>query len=174
MPDQPFAGYASRDPRGYFHYHERPGGRFISKEHYLSLLHTSRAGYHGWAGRLQPWGAIGQILGPGIPTTARGWWRVIEHIDTPTTVIPRRGATQYMITVQTMDQDGNIRDQRLFLPIGDGYDPVAVDDMVADYLKTGTGSPPREVEEDEELMEIDRHVTRLVWEATPGAGPAGG
>lgn len=168
VPEPVALGYASWDPRGYYHYHERPGGAFISKDRYLDLIKPSTAGYHGYGGRLQPYGAIAQILGEGIPTTGHRWWRSVTEMDVPMANIARRGATQYMMTLTSMNSEGRIITDRLFSPIGGGYDLQREEQAIQDMLTSGSGSPPRKAEEEEDLWEIHRTVTQLFWNATNG------
>lgn len=168
------AGYASWDPRGFYHFHERAGGAFISGRAYLDLLRPSLAGYHGEGGRLQPYGAIAQILGEGIPTAGHTRWRVIAEIDLPTTGIARKGARQYMTDVMTMAPDGTIKRHKLFTAIGSGYDPFRENERIETLLNTGDPYGIEELPDDEQLMEIDRSVTQLDWVYTYGIGPIGG
>lgn len=166
-------GYASWDPRGYYHYHERPGGQFITKERYLTLLTPTIGGYIGYGGQAQPYSAIVQILGPGMPTTGHQWWRTEGLMDMPTTDIALRIGIQYMVEVTAMDSDGNVTTKRLFTKIGKGFDVAREEAMINDYLTAGTVSPPKKVDDWDELEEIDRVVVELDWQATPGMNPFG-
>ncbi len=174
MPNGDLRGYASWDPRGYYHYHERPGGQFITKEQYLTMLTPTISGYIGYGGQAAPYSAVVQILGPGMPTTAHQWWRTEALIDTPTTDIARKGAIQYMINVTTMDREGNVTMKRLFTKIGSGFDVAREEGIIQDYLTAGTTSPPKAVEDWDELEEISREVVELDWVATPGMSAFGG
>ena len=174
MTESTAAGYASWDPRGFYHFHEYRGGKFISGQAYLALLRPSTAGYHGEGGRLQPYGAVAQILGEGMPSGGHEWWRTVTDIDLPTTGIARRGARQYMTEIMSMKPDGTIVREKLFTEIGSGYDTARENDRIETLLRTGHRYGVEELPEDEQLMEIDRSVTQLDWISTYGVGPAGG
>ena len=171
MPLPSALGYVSWDPRGYFHYHERPGGRFISKERFLSIIRPSLAGYHGWRGLFLPYQAFAQILGPGVPSPGHAWWRTIKELPVPTRSIDRSIGAQYRVSVTVMDRAGNVSTHRLYTGIGKGYSVERGNQMVAEFLQTGTGSPPIELEEEEELTEIGRSFEEIYWQPTFGIGP---
>lgn len=171
MPQPVALGYVSWDPRGYYHYHERPGGAFISKEAYMSLLRPSTAGYHGWHGYTQEYAAIAQILGPGIPTGGHLWWKTIEDIEVPTVGISPKGARQYMIEVVAMRPDGTTVVERLFQPIGKGFDVRRAEEQVEEFLRTGEAYGIEVLAEAEQYTEIGRRVAQIDWISTFGIGP---
>lgn len=171
MPNGKARGYASWDPRGFYHYHERPGGPFISSERFLSMLRPSIAGYHGFAGRFIPYGAIAQILGSGMPTGRHVWWKATTELPVPTRSYGRQFGVQYQIELTVMNQEGEVTTHRLYTPIGKGYSVERGEQMIAEFLSIGTGSPPIELEPGEELFEIGRTFTEIDWHSTWGVGP---
>lgn len=171
MPLPSALGFASWDPRGFYHYHERPGGRFISKDRFLSIIRPSLGGYHGWRGYFLPYQAIAQILGPGMPTPGHAWWRKTMGLPVPTRSIDKAAVLQYRVSVTVMDRAGDVSTHRLYTGIGKGYSVERGDQMVAEFLQTGTGSPPIELEEEEELTEIGRTFEEVEWVQTFGIGP---
>lgn len=168
MPEVKAAGYASWDPRGFYHFHEYRGGPFISGWDYLSMLKTSTAGFHGEGGLLQPYGAVEQILGEGIPTPGHKWWRTLEEILTPTENVMPRGARQYITTVTFMTPEGEEIEHDFSTKIGEGYDVWEMEARIIQYERAEESPPleeprPRVSPEEEWLTEVERRTVQADW-----------
>lgn len=165
-------GYASWDPRGFYHYHERLGGRYISKERFLSLLRPSKIGYHGYLGRLIPFKAMAQILGAGEPTDRHLWWRQYTERPQPVGNVRPRGNQQFFTQVTYVDAEGRQSSRRFYTKIGKGYDRDREAARIASWLAVEETPPVEELPEEWKYTEVSRSFTEVNWQLTMGVGPA--
>lgn len=148
---------------GNWRWYGYPEHHFISGQEAISRLVPSLGGFHGHQGLFQPYGAVAQTLGEGIPTPKHSWWKIIESIENPTESIERLGARQYLATVEFMDFEGNLSERTFATKIGLGYDPDEINDRIWGYAQTGETPPSEALSDEEQLMPISQRTTQMDW-----------
>lgn len=149
---------------GQYRWYGYPENRFISGAEAIRRLVPSIAGFHGHEGQFQPYEAVAQTLGPGIPTPAHVWWKVIEAIETPEEDIERLGARQFLTTGEFVDSEGGTSEYKFATRIGEGYDVDQMDDRFDAYETTGETGEAAELPPLEHSMEIGRSTVQIDWE----------
>ena len=163
MPGERNIAYEEYLP-GQYRFRSIETGRFVSGVDYLSSLTTSIYGYRGVEGRYQPYAAIEQVLGPGIPTAAHTFWKTPTSIVTPTEDLRPTVGRQYQVTGTFIDPQGVSVERDFFTPIGKGFKVSEVEASVLSFSHSHEVYPVDFVLGVEEWYElVDVSVTQIDW-----------